>query len=169
MDELKVTWILSNEIDYSFSIKQVYGFLFDNFGRILVHDDLGRFNLPGGKPEKDETVIQTLERECIEESQVTFKEPELIGFQLVENDKDYNYKPYIQLRFIAKIDQLFPLLPDPVTSRAYKRSLVSISQVNTLLKWGEAGRVQLEAAVKKIKNKLCIEIDQYMEKRIIDE
>ena len=87
MDELKVTWILSNEIDYSFSIKQVYGFLFDNFGRILVHDDLGRFNLPGGKPEKDETVIQTLERECIEESQVTFKEPELIGFQLVENDK----------------------------------------------------------------------------------
>ena len=41
-------------------VEQVYGILFFEDGSVLVLDDDGRYNLPGGHPENQETWLQTL-------------------------------------------------------------------------------------------------------------
>ncbi|MGC5661717.1 NUDIX hydrolase [Micromonospora sp. WMMD723] len=50
---------------------QVYGWLFDDHGRVLVQDTPDGHNLPGGSPELvDADPAATLHREAAEESQV---------------------------------------------------------------------------------------------------
>ena len=52
-------WFTS-EVPQSLEIRQVYGFVFDLDGRILLLEDKGIFNLPGGKPENGESMSETL-------------------------------------------------------------------------------------------------------------
>ena len=53
-------------------VTQVYGYLIcPSTGRVLIQDDEGVFNLPGGSPEAwDGGISATLLREAMEESQV---------------------------------------------------------------------------------------------------
>ncbi|MGH3900019.1 MAG: NUDIX domain-containing protein [Pseudonocardiaceae bacterium] len=56
----------------SIPVVQVYGWLVDDAGRVLVQDTGTRFNLPGGSPEPDDAdLAATVVREAMEESQVT--------------------------------------------------------------------------------------------------
>jgi len=68
-------------------VRQVYGILFGRAGRVLLQDDQGRCNLPGGTPEPVAAGLPgTLERECTEESQVRVSDAGPAGYQLVEED-----------------------------------------------------------------------------------
>ena len=66
-------------------ITQVYGYLIcPETGRVLIQDDEGTFNLPGGTPEPwDEGLFATLAREAAEESQVRVDAAVYLGFQEV--------------------------------------------------------------------------------------
>jgi 8-oxo-dGTP diphosphatase len=65
-------WWHEAPVPPSLEITQVYGYLLcPSTGRVLVQDDDGVFNLPGGTPESyDADLVATLVREAFEENQV---------------------------------------------------------------------------------------------------
>ncbi|MDA3556162.1 NUDIX hydrolase [Acinetobacter sp. AOR15_HL] len=129
-------------------VEQVYGILFSDDGKILILDDQGRFNLPGGHPENNETWIETLKRECMEEAQVEIVNPMYLGCVSVIEKNENGTRLFSQLRFIANIGKLLPSCADPVTGKIYRRDYVNPSKAAELLNWGEHGIQQLEDAEK---------------------
>jgi ADP-ribose pyrophosphatase YjhB (NUDIX family) len=85
-------------------VRQVYGILFDEHDNVLVCNDRGRYNLPGGHPENGEDWLRTLERECIEEAQVEYVRPMYLGYVRVAETRDGVTEVYAQLRFVASIE-----------------------------------------------------------------
>ena len=137
-----VSWIEA-DVPVQLQVLQVYGFIFDLSGRILVQEDEGHYNLPGGKPNEGETFVDTLTREAAEESQVRFNWANYLGYQHVQADEEF-----AQVRYAALLDHLLPVAPDPASGRQYGRLWVPPMEVNALLGWGDSGRLQVESAVK---------------------
>ncbi|WP_406841531.1 NUDIX hydrolase (plasmid) [Streptomyces sp. AHU1] len=139
---MKAHWIAAQVPD-DLRVRQVYGFLFDNEGRVLVQDDLGRHNLPGGKPEAGEDFQQTLARECVEESQVEIGAAAYMGYVLVQ---DPGAEPYAQVRMAARITRFLDRAPDESTGRVYRRLMTPIENAPALLDWGAHGSAQAKTA-----------------------
>ena len=125
-------WIES-EVPKALEIRQVYGFIFSPDGRILLLEDEGKYNLPGGKPENGESMSETLIREAQEEAQITIHSPNYLGYQLITADEEF-----AQVRLVGLIDQIFPSASDPSTGRKYSRLWVPPIHTNDLLGWGES-------------------------------
>lgn len=123
-------------------VRQAYGFIFSADGRILALEDEGNFNLPGGKPENNENVNETLVRESFEEVQTKIHSMVYLGYQLVEG-----IEAFAQVRLVALIDHFLPANKDLSTGRQYRRLLVPPIELNDLLGWGEAGNNQIASAV----------------------
>ena len=140
-----VSWIEA-DVPAQLQVLQVYGFIFDLSGRILVQDDEGHYNLPGGKPYEGETFVETLTREAAEESQVRFNWTNYLGYQHIQGDEEF-----AQVRYAALLDLLLPAAPDHASGRQYGRLWVPPMAVNALLGWGESGTMQVEAAVRAVK------------------
>jgi 8-oxo-dGTP pyrophosphatase MutT (NUDIX family) len=139
-----VSWIEA-DIPAQLQVLQVYGFIFDLSRRILVQDDEGRYNLPGGKPNEGESSVETLTREASEESQATIKWTNYLGYQYVQGDEEF-----AQVRHAALLDHLLPATPDSSSGKQYGRLWVPPMEVNALLGWGESGRLQVGSAVKAV-------------------
>ena len=133
-------WIEA-KVPRGLEIRQVYGFVFSPDGRIVLLEDEGIFNLPGGKPEDGESMSETLIREAEEEVQITISSLNYLGYQLVTTDEEF-----AQVRLVALIDQIRPTAPDPSTGRKYRRLWVPLAQSNDLLKWGKSGAEQIASA-----------------------
>jgi len=134
-------WTYS-EVPEHLEIRQVYGFVFNLNGQILLLEDEGIFNLPGGKPENGESMLETLIREAAEEIQITITSPEYLGYQLITTGEEF-----AQVRLIALVDQILPPKPDLSTGRKYLRLWVPPKQTNKLLNWGDSGDLQIASAV----------------------
>ena len=139
-----VTW-METDVPIQLYVRQVYGFIFDGNGRVLVQEDQGHYNLPGGKPEKGETLIETLAREAAEESQVRFNSAIYLGYQHVQGEEEF-----AQVRYAAILDHVESAAPDSATGRQYQRLWVPPIEVNELLGWVESGKQQIESAVKAV-------------------
>lgn len=126
-------------------VGQVYGFCFDDSGRVVLYEDDGTYNLPGGTPEPGEDTLATLERECLEESQITLTATIYLGYQEVTED---GKAPYAQLRYVARIGTFLPRRPDPDNGRTYGRLLTPINRVPALLDWGIEGLFQAADAAR---------------------
>lgn len=133
-------WI-DTKVPKGLEIRQVYGFVFGPDGRIVLLEDEGIFNLPGGKPEGGESMSETLIREAAEEVQITISSPNYLGYQLVTTEEKF-----AQVRFVALIDQILLPAPDPSTGRTCRRLWVPLTESNDLLKWGESGAQQIASA-----------------------
>lgn len=136
-------------------IKQVYGIVFNEDGKIFLRIDDGLYKLTGGKPElEDKSIEDTLKREFIEEANITLKNIHLLGYQLVEEDN--GVKPYAQVRMIAQIDKIFENRADLDNGKLYKRVFKTPKETINLLNWGEVGKEQIEDAVKLAKKENII-------------
>ncbi|WP_324907283.1 NUDIX domain-containing protein [Streptomyces sp. CB01635] len=141
-----VRWVEAWPPPPEFKVRQVYGIVFHPVsGAVVVQDDEGRYNLPGGTPEPEDNadLVATLRREVHEESQLVLSDWAPVGYQLVRED---GQAPYVQVRYAALLDKADPITPDPCTGRAYGRVLVSPADAAELLRWGERGAAQLAAA-----------------------
>ena len=134
-------WIES-AVPKGLEIRQVWGYIFDRAGQFLIFEDGGKFNLPGGGPENEETMFETLIREAEEEVQVTVKTIEYLGDQFVPDTVEF-----AQVRLICQLDEILPSMADPITGRTYSRLWVPASQTNALLNWGDSGDRQIESAI----------------------
>jgi 8-oxo-dGTP diphosphatase len=126
-------------------VRQVYGFCFDDSGRVLLREDDGQYGLPGGKPEAGEATEATLERECLEESQITIGNLLYLGYQEVTEP---GQQSFAQLRYAATIASFLPRRPDPDTGRTYGRLITPLNKVPGLLDWGIDGLLQAADAAR---------------------
>ena len=149
------TWV-DGEVPNDLPIKQVYGLLFTQDGRILLRKERGHFSLAGGKPEPfDEGIEGTLRRECLEEINTSLTDKiQIVGYQLVNEGN--GIPPYAQLRMVAVIDKIGPKRPDPDGGEIYERLLTSPANAITLLNWGEVGKRQILGALKIAQNEFGI-------------
>ena len=78
---------------------------------LVVRDPISVHILPGGRREAGETLMQTLEREVLEETGWTIREPRLIGlvhFQHLTPKPDnyrYLYPDFLHLVYVATADR----------------------------------------------------------------
>lgn len=146
--ESAYTWIPTTNLQLFKPVSQVYGICLDADGKILVIKDK-RWQIPGGTPEADETPEQTLKRELIEEAQVEVGELIPLGVQEVSYPNNPDKKQgnlFYQYRYIAFIQKIKPIQPDPATKRQYERRFVSFDEIAEYVKWGEVGRKMFKDA-----------------------
>jgi hypothetical protein len=126
-----VRWVTS-DVDVSYAwhealvppvleITQVYGYLLcPDTARVLVQDDGGVFNLPGGTPEPcDSGLVATLVREAFEGNQVRVDDAIYLGYQEVRRP---GRPAYAQVRMTALIRAFEARRPDPRMLAAVRRA-----------------------------------------------
>lgn len=141
-DNCKIWW---NE---GFSITnekytQVSGYIFNEKNELLVVKSDNTWTIPGGHPEENETYIQTLNREVMEEACTTIKHIKYLGaVEVIENNKTY-----YQLRYTAKVDNILPFKEEWETTQ---RAFVSLDNLNNYITWsnGITFSKQLDSARK---------------------
>ncbi|MHB1594849.1 MAG: NUDIX hydrolase [Streptosporangiaceae bacterium] len=115
--------------------------------RVLLLDNAGVFNLPGGTPEaRDHGVLDaTLAREAVEEVQAVIRDPVYLGYQQV---REPGTAPYAQVRMTALIGSLGPRRPDPDGGRMYRRLLAPVGDAPAILGWGDPAVAQAAAVAR---------------------
>ena len=140
---MSFTW-LNSPVPDDLPVKQVYGIVFSDVGRILLRIEDGKYKLTGGKPEQGESFEETLKREYIEELNTIVDDIHYLGYLLVKE----NETQYAQVRMIAKIRSIKESHTDPATGKLYGRELVPVSKVKGLLNYAdEAGNKMLDFAI----------------------
>jgi len=129
-------------------ITQVYGVCFNKDGNILILKEPNEeWNIPGGKPESNETPIQTLKRELEEEVDVEIDKYQMVGyFEIPDNPTFY------QLRFACKIKIINQQTIDPAKNIINERKFVKPDEFFNYVKI-ENYRPMIDEAVKWFKNK----------------
>ncbi len=126
------------------AVDQVYGWLLDATGRVLIQDVGGGYNLPGGSPEPIDgnDPAATLRREAMEESQVTVSEVVHLGYEETQRAG----QTVALVRMVGRVGQFLPRHPDPDGGRLFRRWMASLDDAPDLLGWGSFGREQAAAA-----------------------
>ncbi len=148
--QYKFTWYPDIDPETINPVTQCYGFCYNDKGKLLVIETSmpGRWQVPGGTVEEDETFEQTLRREIIEEANVTIKDIHYLGAQSVQNNK--NDEVIYQLRFAARIDKLCEREPDPDKGKILERKLINPLTYNELAGWGPIGDELVRLSMEKL-------------------
>lgn len=146
VDEVRYFWH-ETEVPADLEITQVYGYLLcPRTARVLVQDDEGSFNLPGGTPEQwDQDIVATLVREAFEENQVRVSDAVYLGYQEVHRP---GRAPYAQVRMTGLIGAFEERRPDPDGGRMYRRLMTSLAKAPRVLGWGEPAVAQAKATAR---------------------
>ena len=146
------SWIPSEEVSKFIPFKQIYGIVFNDKSEVLViSEEPGKWQIPGGTPEYGETSEQTITREFIEEADVTLKNIKFIGAQKIEYfDQDNPNKEegnlFYQLRFVADVDKILPQTPDPDGGNIHPRKFVNFNELTKYVNWGDIGEALFKRA-----------------------
>lgn len=144
-DEVQYWWHEA-PVPAGLEVTQVYGYLLCPVtGRVLVQDDDGAFNLPGGTPEKEDggDLVATLVREAFEENQVRLGATAYLGYQEVHRP---GRARYAQVRMAGVIEEFAARAPDPDGGRVYRRLMTPLDAAPGVLGWGEPAVAQARAA-----------------------
>ena len=137
-------WHKDTNFQHLNPITQVYGVCFDKDGNILIKKGLSKeWNIPGGKPESNETPVQTLKRELEEEADVEIDEYQMIGYFEVPIDNSTIY----QLRFTCKIKAVNKQTIDPAKNIINERKFVKPNEFFDYVKI-ENYRPMIDEAIK---------------------
>lgn len=107
-------WINSSGVrseDRALPVRQVYAWLFSRDGKVvIVSKDGQKWQFPGGKPDGDETYLQTAVREIAEETGIDTShlvdDYQFFGYyRIVETDERGNDDEYLQLRFRLQLGE----------------------------------------------------------------
>lgn len=96
--------------DQAYSCRQVYVWLLtEDHKLVIVSKDGKKWQLPGGKPEQQETHVQTAIREVSEETGLDISADsdnlQFFGYQVV-TEVGQATPPYLQIRFALRVDAL---------------------------------------------------------------
>lgn len=140
------TWTPTDDIKKFQPITQVYGVCLNDSNDVLICREPGKTNwgLPGGTPEGEESPVETLEREFMEEVDVKLTQIEPIGVQKVTIPQS---PIYYQARFYCRVKKILPQTLDPDTGLLYERQFVPISKLNKYLNWGTIGDAIVNRAI----------------------
>lgn len=138
----KIKFIDNFKVNYE-KYTQVSGYIFDDNNQLLIVKNDKTWTIPGGHPEVNESAIDTLNREIMEEACITIKDIKYIGaVEVVENNETY-----YQLRYTAKVDQI---LPFEIKWEINERKFVNLKDLSSHITWskGIAFSKQIDSAKK---------------------
>ena len=145
-----IIWHDSTDFSSLDDIRQAYGILFDEQGKIIivrVTPD-GRWSLPGGTVEPGEYYEETLVREIMEEADVLVENITPIGYQEIIDIKEGKSIPsHYQLRYVATIKEVLPQTIDPGHGTIPERLFIKPSEFLTYCPWGITGEHMMKKAV----------------------
>ena len=145
----KVEWFDDTDFSKLKNIKQVYGIIFNDEGKIIIINTVGNWQVPGGKPENEESFQETLIRESIEEADIEIEDIIPLGYQKVEEINDnINGTPFYQLRYFAKIKNINESTIDPATGKIPERKFILPEEFLNYCPWGEIGKYIVDKANK---------------------
>src|SRR3989344_3211776 len=148
-----VSWFDETNFSNLKNVKQVYGVIFNDEGKVLVINTVGNWQIPGGKPEKGENWEETLIRETKEEASVEIEKITPLGYQIVsEIKKDGSGPEFCQIRFAAKIKKINKQEVNPATGKIPIRKFIEIKEFSDYCPWGKIGQYIVEKASKTIPN-----------------
>ena len=132
-----------DDVDFSklVNVKQAYGYIFDENGKLLIVNPGTTWRLPGGGPEDiDKNYEETLIRETIEEADAIIKDIQPLGYLKVtpvgeDNDEDVHYA----LRYVARLKQLDEQTIDEAVGIINERLLIDPDKFSDYCDWGEMG------------------------------
>ncbi|HBP51220.1 TPA: hypothetical protein DD455_02730 [Candidatus Shapirobacteria bacterium] len=142
---ITLNWFDNDLPDTNLHISQVSAFCLYQGKLVLVKNKRG-WSIPGGHPEVSETVNQTLSRELEEEACLKPQDYSsiLIGWMKVEDPQNQGIegKQYIQLRFLVRINNLPPFIPD---DEIFDRTLINLDNINRYITWASSptGQAQI--------------------------
>lgn len=150
--EVTMTWMKDEHLSKYSPVTQVYGVVFNDKGEILVARETteGKWQIPGGKPEGDETVDETVKRELLEEVDVKAGAIYPLGAQKTEMPNNPNKNEgdlFYQLRCVVEMDELLPQTPDPDRGNVWERRFVPADKITEYIKWGETGNAMFGDAI----------------------
>lgn len=144
------TWIKTEDIESFHPATQVYGIVFNNKGEILICREFGKgkWQIPGGHSEENESLSQTLKRELVEEVDVEIEGVGPLGVQKVTFPDNPEKKAIYQARCIALLRKLLPQTPDPASGITWERKFVPSGEITSYVKWGKTGRAMFGDAIR---------------------
>ena len=148
--KILLTWIRADDLSEFKPCFQVYGIIFNNIGEILLIQEKGKWKIPGGTPEGNETAVETLKRELLEEADVEVMDILPLGAQRVDYPNNPNKDEgdlYFQYRFICSVDKLLDPTPDPDTGIINPRMFVPSEKITEYVKWGKVGEAMFDDAI----------------------
>lgn len=123
-------------------VTQVSGLCFTEDGKVLiVSSKPGKWGIPGGKPEINESLEETLKRETMEESCVEIEKIKLLGFVKVHFEGNPNKNEgddFYQARCFAIVKKINPIKTDPATGIKFSRKFVLPEEFIRYVKWPDA-------------------------------
>lgn len=107
MDDIQLSWVGSDgilKIDKNLEIKQVYTWIIKNGEIVIVSKDGLNWQLPGGKPNKNEKVYDTAVREIREETGLILNNEKFyfLGYYKLKDLTNINDKEIIQIRLYCQ-------------------------------------------------------------------
>ncbi len=148
-----LTWVLCDDFSKLNGKKVVgaYCLAFDKNGKMLIVDVKRKnyWTLPGGGIEGDESYIESLKRECIEEANMEISDIRPLGYNhIVEVDENGQEKEFYQVRYFARIKKLHKQTVDPATGVIPFRKLIKPEYFLYFCPWGFQGDEMIGKAVK---------------------
>ncbi len=124
-------WCKEN-VPANINIRQVYGIVFSDDGKVVLRVEDNKYKLKGGKPKNtDINFEKTLQREYLEELNIEVKDIYYLGYLLVKE----NNEKYAQVRMIAKINKIGNNRPDIDNGKIYKRFMASQANLKSYLRY----------------------------------
>ncbi len=109
---------------------QVSGYIFNEKNQLLIVKNDDHWTIPGGHPELGENQLDTLNREIMEEACITVKDINYLGaVEVIEGDRTY-----YQMRYTAKINEIYPFIQKWETS---ERMFVNLSELENYIKYSK--------------------------------
>ena len=133
-------WIQNESYDDFKNIRQVSAICVDDDGKILLikNPNKEHWTLPGGTPENNESVEETLIREIGEEASCDIEIISLLGAIKVnfpDNPNKDEGEEFHQLRFLAKIKSVNPATIDPANDIILDRIFVKPENFLDYIPW----------------------------------
>lgn len=148
-----LTWILDKNFEKYKPITQVYGVVFNNKGDILIARETSesKWQIPGGKPEKGESIEETIRRELLEEVDVKAGKIFPLGVQKIEmpgNPNKIEGDIFYQLRCVVELGESLPQTLDPDKGSVWERMFVPAEKVIDYVQWGKSGEAMFKDAIR---------------------
>ena len=141
-------WVDNVDFESLDNVTQVYGFIFNEQGKVCLIKYKGVWSLPGGTPEKSDLSFEkTLIREVDEEADLEIANIKRVGYIKVI-PRDGSKIRYL-LRYVALVKKIKPQTEDPAIGQILERIFIDPADMNKYIDWGKC-EFQLKKAIQKL-------------------